>query len=86
MHNLFGEVNEADVGLDAAGHAELREVRLGESARDALRTFGYDESALVSGVEESLQRRVADGDLDRTLAAGLMEEYRQGLREYTYLD
>jgi arginine decarboxylase len=86
MHNLFGEVNEADIVLDADGRAALSEVRLGESARDALRTFGYDESALVKGVEESLERRVAAGDFDRTFATGLMEEYRQRLREYTYLD
>ncbi len=86
MHNLFGRVNEAEVTLDPAGRAAIGEVRLGEGGHEAVRMFGYDEPALVAGIESALRCRIDAGDLDRVQSADLMEEYRKRLRQYTYLD
>ncbi|MDX1389282.1 MAG: biosynthetic arginine decarboxylase, partial [Acidobacteriota bacterium] len=86
MHNLFGRVNEVEVTLAPDGGAAIGDIRLGEGGHEALRTFGYDERALAAGIESILVRRIEAGELDRVQAADLMEEYRQRLRQYTYLD
>ena len=86
MHNLFGRVTETDVTLDPGGSVRIGDVRLGDGGHEALRVFGYDEHALVAGIESVLERKIDAGDLDLVQAAALLEEYRKRLRQYTYLD
>ena len=85
LHNLFGRVHEAEVVLDSSGKQVLRSVRRGEGAVDALRYFGYQERDLVESIGAGLRERVDCGQLDTQKAAGLLEDYRQRLRRYTYL-
>jgi arginine decarboxylase len=85
LHNLFGRVHEAEVILDPRGNAAIRDVRRGEDAGDALRYFGFHEDELTESIGAALRRRVNDGELDQSEAAGLLEDYRARLRRYTYL-
>ncbi len=86
VHNLFGRVHEAEVLLDPAGKAVVRNVRRGERARDTLSHFGYHEERLLSGVQANLRERLQRGEIDPGLADELLDEYRRRLDQYTYLD
>ena len=85
LHNLFGRVHEAEVVLDAHGEVELRAMRRGEDASQALRYFGFDEEELARSIDIGLRARVEDGRLNREEAAGLLDDYRARLKRYTYL-
>jgi arginine decarboxylase len=86
LHNLFGSVNEVDVVLTSDGKAVIRSVRRGDRARDTLKCYGYAEDDLVSSLRDALQERVGRGELSEAEAAGFLEDYRQRLGHYTYLD
>jgi arginine decarboxylase len=86
LHNLFGSVNEVDVVLTSDGKAVIRSVRRGDRARDTLKCYGYAEDDLVSSLRDALQERVGRGGLSEVEAAGFLEDYRQRLGHYTYLD
>lgn len=85
LHNLFGRVHEAEVVLAADGGIDLRNVRRGEQADQALAYFGFDDGELIGRVATGLDARVASGTMQREEAAGLLEDYRRRLRHYTYL-
>jgi arginine decarboxylase len=86
MHNLFGRVHEAEVILDQRGKAMIRDVRRGEPARDTMAEFGYEEAELVESVSTNLREKVNRGEIQRDEAEALIEDYRQRLTQYTYLD
>jgi arginine decarboxylase len=85
LHNLFGRVHEAEVLLEADGGIALRNVRRGELAGQALAYFGFEEKELVSRVGVSLDERVKAGQMETAEAATLLDDYKKGLRRYTYL-
>jgi arginine decarboxylase len=86
LHNLFGRVHEADVVMNAQGEAEVLDVRRGDRASDTLSAFGYRSGELVEKISAGLRERVAGGQLGADEAQGLLEDYRERLRHYTYLD
>lgn len=86
MHNLFGRVHEATVVLDPRGKAVIGNVRRGEPARETLACFAYEEQDLVDAVAAGLRDRVQRGEIDREDADALLDDYRQRLGHYTYLD
>ncbi len=86
MHNLFGRVHEAQVVLDPRGKAVVSDARRGEPARDTLSCFGYDETELVDSIAAGLRDKVNRDEMSREDADGLLEDYRQRLTHYTYLD
>jgi arginine decarboxylase len=86
MHNLFGRVHEAEIVLDPRGKTVITDVRRGEPASDTLACFGYFEGALVDGVAQVLREKVNRGEIGQDEAEGLLEDYRQRLTHYTYLD
>jgi arginine decarboxylase len=86
MHNLFGRVHEAEVILDPMGTTLIRDTRRGEPAGETLACFGYHEGALVETVTAALRDRVNRGEVSQEDADGLLDDYRQRLTHYTYLD
>jgi len=86
MHNLFGRVHEAEVILDQRGKAMIRDVRRGEPARETMAEFGYDEAEMVESVSANLREKVNRGEIQREEAEELIDDYRQRLTQYTYLD
>lgn len=85
LHNLFGRVHEAEVVQDSSGRTMVRNLRRGETARDALRCFGFHEEELVEAIDRSLRERVELGEVSAEDAGRILEEYRRGLDDYTYL-
>ena len=86
LHNLFGSVNEAEAVLTSDAKTVIRAVRRGDCARDTLRCYGYAEDDLVSSLRNALEDRVGRDELSEAEAAGFLEDYRQRLGHYTYLD
>jgi len=86
MHNLFGRVHEAEVILDPQGKTMIRDARRGDRAADTLRSYGYHEDELTSRVETVLREKVKHGELPQAQAEELLEDYRERLLQYTYLD
>jgi arginine decarboxylase-like protein len=86
LHNLFGRVHEADVALRDDGTTEVLAVRPGERAIDTLAGFGYSKGELVESISSGLRERVEQGELSQEEALGLLEDYRDRLGHYTYLD
>jgi arginine decarboxylase len=86
LHNLFGSVNEAQVILTPDGKTVIRAVRRGDVARDTMKCYGYEESDLLASLKENLDHRVSRGEVSQEEAASFIEDYRQRLGHYTYLD
>jgi arginine decarboxylase len=86
MHNLFGRVHEAEVVMNAEGEAEIRGVQRGDRAADTLSSYGYHRDELVARIDNGLRDRVAKGQLSEEDADRLLEDYRERLEHYTYLD
>ena len=85
LHNLFGRVHEVEVVQGEDGH-EVRRVVRGERASDVLKWFGYDSGELVRGIERALAEGVAASRIGPEEAPGLLDDYRDRLAQYTYLD
>ena len=85
LHNLFGRVHEVEVVQGQDGH-EVRRVVRGEPASDVLRWFGYDATELIQGIERALAGGVEARRIAPVEAAGLLDDYRDRLAQYTYLD
>jgi arginine decarboxylase len=86
LHNLFGRVNEAEVSRSADGATELINVRRGDRASDTLASFGYTRAELVESVSAGLRDHVERGGIGEQEAVRLLEDYRDRLNHYTYLD
>jgi len=86
LHNLFGRVNEAEVVLDAEGRTQIVSVLRGDRAADTLASFGYAKADLVDSISAGLRAKVERGKITQQEALGLLEDYRDRLNHYTYLD
>ena len=86
LHNLFGRVHEAEVILDTEGRTEIVNIRHGDRAVDTLAGFGYARSELVESITRGFARGSSGARSAREEAAGLLEDYRDRLEHYTYLD
>lgn len=86
LHNLFGKVHEADVLIDPKGKTMIRDARRGDRAAETLRVYGYHEDDLVARVEAALREKVKRQELGQDEADKFVEDYRDRLTQYTYLD
>jgi arginine decarboxylase len=86
LHNLFGRANEAEIVLDESGNPVVRRTIAGESAAETLASLGYRREDLLDSIHGGLQRKVDAGELSDGDARGLLDDYRQRLSRYTYLD
>ncbi|TDI46084.1 MAG: biosynthetic arginine decarboxylase [Acidobacteria bacterium] len=85
LHNLFGRVHEVEIVQGEGGH-EVRRVLRGELASDVLKWFGYAATELIQGIECALEEGVEARRIAPEEAAGLLDDYRDRLAQYTYLD
>jgi arginine decarboxylase len=86
MHNLFGRVHEAEVILGPKGAPVVTDVRRGEPAADTLACFGYDAAEMAEAVRAQLRERTNRGEISQEDADAFIENYKQRLAQYTYLD
>jgi arginine decarboxylase len=85
LHNLFGRVNEVEVLQTDAGD-EVRRIQPGEPASEVLRWFGFDADDLIERIEHGLKQVVEDRRMLPDEASSLLDDYRERLSRYTYLD
>jgi len=85
LHNLFGRVHEVEVVQTPGGH-EVRRVQHGEPSSEVLRWFGFDAAELVEGIEKGLKQVVDEREMLPEEATRLLNDYREHLSRYTYLD
>jgi arginine decarboxylase len=87
LHNLFGRVNELHVFLDpdeATGYY-VEEIIEGTTIIQALSAVQYDEHELKRRMKAQMDEAIKSDRFKPSEAMRLLNEYEQGLKEYTYL-
>jgi len=86
FHNLFGAVSEAHVILDDDGRQRVTEYRRAQSAREIIRSFGYEPAHLEAAFEGSVDVAVGKGLVDRDRAREIVQDFSDRLERSSYLD
>lgn len=87
LHNLFGRVNELHVFLDpdeAAGYY-VEEIIEGTTIVQALNSVQYDEHEMKRRMKAQMDEAIKSDKMRPSEAMRLLDEYEQGLKDYTYL-
>jgi arginine decarboxylase-like protein len=79
-------VDEAHVVVGAGKQVRIVKVVPGDRAQDVLGLFGYDPDSMVDAVEAQARAAVREKRLTKAQSAEIVEEYRDALEAYTYLD
>jgi arginine decarboxylase len=85
-HNLFGIVDEAHIAVGPGKQVKILETQAGDRARDVLRLFSYDPDAMIASVEGKAKAAVREKRITKAQATEIVDEYREALDAYTYLD
>jgi arginine decarboxylase len=87
LHNLFGRVNEAHVFLDEDEESGyyIEETIEGTNMGRVLGLVQYDARELARRMKKQFDRAIKDDRLRPNEGMRLLNEYEQGLKEYTYL-
>ena len=86
LHNLFGDTHAVHVDLDDAGELVLETVIEGDTIGAVLEYVCFKRADLLASIEQLVagsvdQQRLSPGEGQRFL-----EQYRQALEDYTYLE
>jgi arginine decarboxylase len=87
LHNLFGRVNEVHVFLDPdepAGYY-VEEIIEGSTVGQALTSVQYDENELKRQMKTQIDEAIKSDRLKPSEGMRLLDDYENGLKEYTYL-
>jgi len=82
MHNLFGDTDAVDVGINEDGSHHLRHAEHGDRVDELLRYVHFDPEQL----RNAYRRLVEDAGLDEAEASHYVSEMEAGLTGYTYLE
>lgn len=82
MHNLFGDTNSVHVELTENGGYQLVQPVEGDTVTDVLRYVHFDASELL----QSYRSQMAQANLSQQERQMYLEELRNGLQGYTYLE
>jgi arginine decarboxylase len=82
MHNLFGDTDSVNVGLQAGGGHRLTQAERGDTVADVLRYVHFEPEALL----ETYRRKIGAADLDQGRRRQYLDELEAGLSGYTYLE
>lgn len=81
MHNLFGDTDSVDAEIAPDGTVQLNHAIRGDTVSDVLRYVNYQPEKLLANLEDHCERAHLDAD-ER---ADFLNEIREGLNSYTYL-
>ena len=87
MHNLFGRVNEVHVFIDPnqkKGYY-IEDVIEGDSIASVLGMVEYDENTLIQSMKTQIDNAVSNEQLGPSEGTKMLDLYKQGLRDQTYL-
>ena len=87
MHNLFGRVNEVHVFIDPnqKNGYYIKEVIEGTSISGVLDTVQYKETNLIQSLKNQIDNAVLNKRIAPSEASKMLDQYKQGLRDQTYL-
>lgn len=81
MHNLMGDTEVLEITVSAKGETKVRLADEGSTVADMLRYVLLDPSKLLA----EFSSQVLDSDLDEETQRELIDEFKSGLFNYTYL-
>ncbi|MDP6892113.1 MAG: biosynthetic arginine decarboxylase [Verrucomicrobiota bacterium] len=87
MHNLFGRVNEVHVFIDPnqkKGYY-IEEIIEGASIASVLDMVQYNENTLIQSMKTQIDNAVLNEQLAPSEGSKMLDHYKQGLRDQTYL-
>ena len=81
MHNLFGDAETLEITVSPKGETKVRLSDEGNTVADMLRYVLLDPSKLLS----EFSNQVLESDLPEETQRELIDEFKDGLFNYTYL-
>jgi arginine decarboxylase len=85
-HNLFGSANEAHIIVDESGGWHIKQIVNGDRNCDVLGYVKYNNNYLLSAFESEVNQAVKECGLSSSDAEEIMNNYRNVMKRYTYLD
>ncbi len=85
-HNLFGAANEAHVIVDESGGWHIKQIVNGDRNCDVLGYVKYNNSSLLAAFEDEVSQALRENKITKVDAEGIMENYKDVMNRYTYLD
>ncbi len=85
-HNLFGAANEAHIIVDDSGEWHIKQLVKGDRNSDVLAYVKYNSAGLFSMFESEIAQAVRDNKLSKTDAEEILNNYKDAMNQYTYLD
>lgn len=86
FHNLFGRVHEAYVHVGDDGSHKVEKVVEGDSVDEVLWLVNWERGELAEKMAETLNGRIASGDVDKKTAERILATFREAMDGYTYLE
>ena len=85
LHNLFGDVNAVHISVDSKGYV-IEQTIDGETIQDVLRWVEYDTKKMVRTLETWVTKAVKTKKITLEEGKEFLNNYRNGLYGYTYLE
>ncbi|MGZ6237897.1 MAG: biosynthetic arginine decarboxylase [Syntrophales bacterium] len=85
-HNLFGAANEAHIIVDDSGEWHIKQIVKGDKNCDVLAYVKYNSESLFTMFESEIAQAVRDNKLSKTDAEEILNNYKDAMNQYTYLD
>ena len=85
LHNLFGDTNAVHITVNKNGY-EIDQTIDGETVQDVLRWVEYDTKKMVRTLETWVTKSVKTGRISLEEGKEFLNNYRNGLYGYTYLE
>jgi arginine decarboxylase len=85
-HNLFGAANEAHIIVDDSGEWHIKQIVNGDKNCHVLAYVKYNSESLFTMFEAEIAQAVRDNKLSKTDAEEILNNYKDAMNQYTYLD
>ncbi len=86
LHNLFGDTNLVFITVDETGRWGIDEFVEGDTVSEVLSYLQYDPATLYQAIRRDCEASMRAGVLSVAEGRLVLEEYKQGLTGYTYLE
>lgn len=85
-HNLFGAANEAHIIVDDSGGWHIKQIVNGDRNCDVLGYVKYNNNSLLAAFESEVSQALRENGLSRADAEDILNNYKDVMNRYTYLD
>ncbi len=86
MHNLFGDTNAVHVTIQDDGQYFVDNVVGGDTVDEMLQYVQYSPETLIARLRRTVEAALRENRITFQESAKLLENYKQGLKGYTYLE